>query len=427
MSSYKKINVLVFPCGSENANEIYQSLRYSIHVNIIGASSVEDHGRFRYPNYISNIPNINDDGFYDHFSDVIHSNNINVVFATHDTVAEKLSLLASRIGFFLVNGDSTATRIARKKSETYALFQDCHWVPHQYKILESVSKWPVIIKPDMGQGGLGIILADSFESARSACKNIVSPVIVEYLPGSELTVDCFTNHKGDLVWIGPRTRERVRAGITMRSQQVELGDEIKNIANTINKRMVLRGPWFFQLKGDRLGKWKLLEVSCRISGTMVFQRAKGINLPLMAIHDYMGRDIIALPNNDITLIDRYIATRAKVDREYKNIYIDLDDTLIINGYAVPKIINFIYQSILEGKRIYLITRHEFDINETLVKAKISPSIFNGVFHIKNGEKKSRYIQNNSIFIDNHFPERKDVYEKTGCLVLDVDSVELFIK
>ncbi|MCA5920333.1 ATP-grasp domain-containing protein [Pectobacterium brasiliense] len=427
MSSHKKINVLVFPCGSENANEIYQSLRYSVHVNIIGASSVEDHGRFRYQNYISDVPNINDSNFHNAFSDIIRENKIDVVFATHDTVAEKLSFLAKKIGFFLINGDVVATRIARRKSETYALFDDCSWVPDCYKSINDISVWPVIIKPDMGQGGQGVILVDNSDKANLALESVNSPIIVEYLPGSELTVDCFTNRNGEVVWIGPRTRERVRAGITMRSQQVELEEDIKSIANTINQRMLLRGPWFFQLKGDSLGKWKLLEVSCRISGTMVFQRARGINLPLMAIHDYMGRDVTALPNNMITLIDRSIATRAKIDREYENIYIDLDDTLIIDGSAVPKIISFIYQSILEHKNIYLITRHEFDIKETLAKARISPAIFDDVYHIKNNEKKSDYIKSNSIFIDNHFPERKDVYEKVGCLVLDVDAVELLLK
>ena len=39
-------NILVFPCGSEIALEIYRSLRYSTHFKLIGANSLDDHGKF---------------------------------------------------------------------------------------------------------------------------------------------------------------------------------------------------------------------------------------------------------------------------------------------------------------------------------------------------------------------------------------------
>lgn len=423
----KKINVLVFPCGAENANEIYQSLRYSLHVNLIGASSIEDHGRFIFPCYISGIPNIKDANFNNFFSRLIKEHHIDIVFATHDSVAEVLAPLADEMGYFMINGDCSATRIARKKSETYTLFNDCSWVPDVYKHPDDISKWPVIIKPDMGQGGQGVTLVKNSEEAKIGYANTVSPIIVEYLPGGELTVDCFTNRKGEIVWIGPRTRERVRAGITMRSQSIECTQDLEDIARTINSRMTLRGPWFFQLKADVTGKWKLLEISCRISGTMVFQRARGVNLPLMAIHDYMGRDVAALPNKDINLIDRCISTKAMINKDYKNVYIDLDDTLIIDGYVVPKIISFIYQSIADNKKVFLITRHEYDPSQTLEKARISPSLFDAIYHIKSHESKADYIEHDSIFVDNYFLERREVFEKTQCLVLDVDAVELLLR
>ena len=426
MNAFKKINVMVFPCGAENANEIFQSLRYSVHVNLIGASSVEDHGKFIFRNYVSSIPNIQEPGFDEAFADVIKTNEIDVIFATHDSVTEMLAPLTKKIGFFLVNGDCTATSIARRKSKTYDLFHDCSWVPDRYKDIKDITNWPVIIKPDMGQGGQGVTLVNNIDDAWWVYENTSNPVIVEYLPGHELTVDCFTNRNGKIIWIGPRTRERIRAGITMRSQSFELTEEIESIAHTINDRMNLRGPWFFQLKMDAVGNWKLLEISCRISGTMIFQRARGVNLPLMAIHDYMGRDVVPLPNKHITLIDRCISTKAKLDHDYKNVYVDLDDTLIINGRAVPKVISFIYQSISENKKIFLITRHEYNIYQTLESAHIARSIFNGIIHVKENESKADYIMKNSIFIDNFFRERKDVFDKTQCLVLDVDAVELLL-
>ncbi len=424
----KKLNVLVFPCGSENAGEIAQALRYSLHVGrLIGASSCEDHGRFHFADYIGDVPYIHAPEFEAYFLDLLATHHIDVIFATHDTVCEKLAEMEHLAGSYLVNGQRETTRIARRKSLTYGLFANATWSPTVYPAGELPDAWPVIVKPDCGQGGNGVALAHNDTQLTELSAAMDSPVVVEYLPGKELTVDCFTNRHGELVWVGPRTRERVRAGIAMRAQQVAPDEEITTIAGDINAALALRGPWFFQLKADKQGKWKLLEISCRVSGTMVFQRARGVNLPLMALHDFMGRDVATLPNNDITLIERRISTRARIDREYQHVYVDLDDTLIIDGYVVPAVVSFIYQSIAEGKKVYLITRHEYDVHQTLEKVRLSPGVFDGIYHVQDRESKANYIKPDSIFIDNYFIERKDVFEKTQCLVLDVDAVALLLR
>ena len=58
-----KKNILVFPCGSEVALEIYRSLEYSTYFNLIGGNSVDDHGKFVFKNYIGNIPFVTDKNF----------------------------------------------------------------------------------------------------------------------------------------------------------------------------------------------------------------------------------------------------------------------------------------------------------------------------------------------------------------------------
>ena len=44
----KKHHVLVFPAGSEIGLEIYNSLKYSHHVEVFGASGKSDHASFVY-------------------------------------------------------------------------------------------------------------------------------------------------------------------------------------------------------------------------------------------------------------------------------------------------------------------------------------------------------------------------------------------
>ena len=423
----KKIRVLVFPCGSENAIEINRALRHSVHADLFGASSVDDHGRFRFEQYIGGLPNINDKEFDNAFASLIARLKIDIVFATHDTVMEYLASRAQAMRFFLVNGDPVTTAIARRKSLTYQSFADCNWMPNVFNSVNDIKDWPAVIKPDLGQGGQGVTVVRDISEATLALSNILNPVIVEYLPGDELTVDCFTDRNRNLVWVGPRTRERIKAGIAMRSNLLDVDSEVNGIASEINRRLNFRGPWFFQLKRDRLDKYKLLEISCRIAGSMAAQRARGVNLPLMAVQDFLGRSLVTTPNLQVNLIDRNIATRANFVFKFDTVFVDLDDTLIIEGFAAPLVIAFLYQSIREGKRVKLITRHESDISSTLYKSRVALELFDEIIHLANGESKADYVTENSIFIDNHFPERLEVATKRGVPVLDVDTLEFFLR
>lgn len=424
----RKLNVLVFPCGSENASEIYDSLKYSLHVKTYGASSIDDFCSIHYQNYIGELPNIKDTNFDDVFYQILHKNNIDIIFATHDTVLQYLSKRYDKFKVYLVNGDRNTTTVTRKKSLTYNLFKKYPWCPKVYSEISSVSEWPVVIKPDMGQGAQGVIIVNNKEEAHYISKNTIEPVIVEYLPGEEITVDCFTDRNRNIKLISPRTRERVRAGIAMKSTCFESNNQINAIATKINNKLLFRGPWFFQLKKDFNGNWKLLEICSRMAGTMVAQRAVGINLALLTIHDYLEREIILLPQKSIKTIERRITTRAILDINFEKVYIDLDDTLIFNNQADPTAMAFIYQMKNKGKDIILITRHADNVEQTLKKVYIEKNIFHEIIHIEDKSPKSNYITSSkSIFIDNHFPERLEVHETLNIPVFDVDFLSFLIR
>jgi hypothetical protein len=419
------VNVLVFPCGSENASEIHQALMHSIHVNLFGASSVDDHGRFLFARYVGDLPRIDAPEFDAKFASLLAQWGIQLVFATHDSVQHYLSARVAAWNVALVNGDTNASRTSRQKSLTYGLFSDQPWTPTVYRSVEHVQHWPVVVKPDMGQGGQGVSLVQTAAQADAASAQLEAPLLVEYLPGEEITVDCFTDRNRRIVWVGPRTRERVRAGIAMRCRPMPLSAEVETIAHLINQRLTLRGPWFFQLKKDHRGAWKLLEISCRVAGAMVTQRARGVNLPLMAVLDFMRRDVMALPLSGVNLVERRITTLAQLDEDFDTVYVDFDETVIKDGKAIPSTLYFLYRMLDKGKRLVLITRHVGDPLHALVEARIDSKLFDEIIHLDNGEKKSAFIHGRAIFVDNHFPERLDVATTCGIPVFDVDALEFF--
>lgn len=420
----KRLNVLVFPCGAENGCEIAAALGHSLHVRLYGASSVDDHGRFAFANYVGGLPMLDDLAFDPCFAALVRELAVDLVFATHDTVQAYLAPRAEDLGFHLVNGNPETARVTRRKSLTHDRLGGEPWLPRRYAAPDAVDAWPVVVKPDLGQGGQGVIRADHRAAAEAAWQAMAEPVIFEYLPGEEITVDCFTDRQRRLIWVGPRTRERVRAGISMRSRHLPCSDEIRAIAATINQALVFRGPWFFQLKRDRGGAWRLLEVCARVAGTMVAQRACGVNLPLMAVQDYLGRDLVALPEPRLALVERRIHTLTALDYAYDTVYVDLDDTLVRDGRAVPHMVAFLYRMVGAGKRLVLLTRHTADVGETLAAARLSLALFDQIIVVLAGAAKSAYITPPAIFIDNHFPERLDVARNCGIPVFDVDAVEL---
>lgn len=419
------VNVLVFPCGSENASEIHQALMHSIHVNLFGASSVDDHGRFLFARYAGDLPRIDAQDFDAKFASLLAQWDIQLVFATHDSVQHYLSTRVAAWNVALVNGDTNASLTSRQKSLTYGLFSDQPWTPAVYRSVAHVERWPVVVKPDMGQGGQGVSIVHTAAQADAASAQLEAPLFVEYLPGEEITVDCFTDRNRRIVWVGPRTRERVRAGIAMRCRPVTLSAEIETIAGLINQRLTLRGPWFFQLKKAHDGAWKLLEISCRVAGAMVTQRARGVNLPLMAVLDFMRRDVMALPQSGVNLVERRINTLAQLDEDFDTVYVDFDETVIKDGKAIPSTLYFLYRMLDKGKRLVLITRHVGDPLHALGEARIDPKLFDEIIHLDNGEKKSAFIHGRAIFVDNHFPERLDVATTCGIPVFDVDALEFF--
>ena len=88
--------------------------------------------------------------------------------------------------------------------------------------------------------------------------------------------------------MGARSRDRIQMGIAFRSTRVPATDEIYQMAKILNGRLSFLGAWYFQVKEDKEGQYKLLEISCRQSGTMTLYRHLGINFPMLGVFELMG-------------------------------------------------------------------------------------------------------------------------------------------
>lgn len=423
---FKKINVLVFPAGSEIAFEIHNSLRYNLHIELFGASGKPDNARLIYDRdhyfeddyYITNID------FIAKFNQLLEKLSIDIVIPTHDSIVLFLAQNRIKIKSKVLTSNYATALIAREKKLTYDLFKNFDFCPKIYDPPFEKIPMPAFLKPNIGEGAKRTLICDNQDSIIFNLTKNPDLLVCEYLPGDELSVDCFTDRYGKLLFVGPRTRERVQMGISFHSSSTMLSKEIQNIADTINEKVKIRGAWFFQLKKDKFGKYKLLEFAVRQASTMGLYRQIGINFALLSIFDSMDLDVKIIRNQYNLELERSLYNRYKLELEYEFVYIDFDDTIIVNNTVNELALRYLYYCQRNNKKVILLTMHKSDIYESLDKYLIHKGLFFKIISLRENDNKVDYIiHKNSIFIDNYFFEREKISKELNIPVFDVDAIE----
>ena len=407
-----KKRVLIYPAGTEIGLEMARSLKDNKHFEVWGGSSGDDHSEVVFDKvvYIANV--------YDTEAAIEDLAEIDVdyIMPAHDEAIYLLARHRDSLKGEVVAPPFYLVEVCRLKSATYKTFPA--FSPKIYPIDDEKSihlNVPLFCKPDRGQGSRGAHKVETsfdIDQARSNTGNI----IMEYLPGPEYTVDCFTDRKGRLLFSHMRSRDRVKAGIAVRTVPVVMNEETRTIANLINKRVGMRGAWFFQLKQNSKGRMTLLEIAPRIAGSSGLWRAYGVNLTELMLWDFMGHDVKIQYNRDVGLVamDRSLECRyIKRDTPFQldRIYVDFDDTIMMaDGTYNDALVAFLVQANLKGANISILTRS----NENLFDLDIIGYLADQVLVCETGEPKSSAIQSgNCIFIDDSYAERYEVSTNRG--------------
>ncbi len=422
----KVYNILVFPGGTEIGLEIHKALSQCKDIRLFSAGlDVSNHAPFVYARHFL-IPSIHDEGWLEHLNRVLADNAIDYIFPAYDDILVALLQNQGAIRAKVVSSPLDTAVITRSKSMTYSRMAGFLPVPEVYSDAASVDLFPVFVKPDKGQGSYDTHVVRNKEELEQLLEGNKGRIITEYLPGAEYTVDCFSDRAAGLLFCCGRERVRTKSGISMNSKIADFQDVFSEYARIITSRLVFHGAWFFQVKKDRCGVLKLLEVAPRIAGTMALHRAQGVNLPLLSIYEQERVPVVLLRNNTGIEIDRALVNRYRQQIEYAVVYVDLDDTLILNDKVNVPLISFLYQCLNKGKRVVLITKHDKDLKKTLEKYRLN-NIFDEVIHLDRSDSKADHIDgHDAIFIDDSFSERKKVSEKLGIYTFDCSMLEVLL-
>lgn len=428
-----KKNILVFPCGSEIALEVYRAVHNSTHFNLIGANSIDDHGMFVFENYIGGLPFITDPNFLETFKQIIRDNKIDAVYPAMDAVIELLKSNEEFLGCKVISSPVETTKICLSKTKTYKVLEKAVKVPKTFSadsLMLGVEKaFPVFAKPDIGYGSRGAKKIASVEDLNAHLELFPSCILSEYLPGKEYTVDCFSTHDGKLLFAAARERIRIMNGISVNTKPVkESPEQFTEFAKRINQVIKFQGAWFFQVKQDANGELTLLEVASRFGGSSALFRAQGVNFALMSLFEAFDIPVSILRNNYDVVMDRALDNKYKLNLKFSEVFVDFDDCIYLDKQFVnDSLMAFLYRCVNKGIKVTMLSRHDDaklgKLDDLLDKLRIR-QVFDRIIHLDPSQKKIDFIDNtDSIFIDDSFAERKAVADKFNIPVFSLDMIE----
>lgn len=417
-------NVLVFPAGTEIGLEIHQALQHCKEVALHGAGQpISNHAPFVYRSY-HNLPTIHETGWLSALTELCKALAIDYIFPGYDDVLVSLSRHREKIPAVVLTTSKETCDLTRSKSQTYERLRAIVRVPQLYELNEK-KVFPVFVKPDRGQGSQDTYLVVDQANLEAVVGEIRDPIICEYLPGEEYTIDCFSDRDRGVIFCGARVRLRVRNGIAVHTRSVEL-DGVTEIAARIHDALEMRGAWFFQLKRAADAELVLLEVAARISGSMSAHRVRGVNFPLLTIFEHERLDLKLLTLPVQAELDRALGNRFRLNLVYDALYIDLDDTLLLRGQVNLDAMRLVYSCVNRRIPVILITRHCGDLNAVLELHRLS-GLFDEVIHLDGQQRKSEFItRDNAILLDDSFAERLEVQQRRGILTFDCSMLDALI-
>ncbi len=421
----RRLNVLVLPGGTEIGHEVAAALRFSKEVRLFSAGmDVSSHAPYIFSRHRI-LPHVKDPQWLPRLNAIVADWAIDYIYPGHDDVLTELARRRKDINTRSVISPLQTCVIARSKSATYDHLSAVVPVPRRFARPDLVDAFPVFVKPDASQGSQGAHLVLDSDRLHQIVSERPDSIMMEYLPGKEYTIDCFSDRDVGLLYCSGRQRVRTRAGISMNTKSVSC-EQFSTFASAISSCLSFHGAWFFQVREDANGTLKLLEVAPRIGGAMAYDRARGVNLPLLSLYE-QERVPVKIRANDFDLeLDRALVNRYSHNVGYHTVYVDLDDTLIIDDLVNTILMRFLFQCVNRGIRIVLLTRHDGDLKGKLERHRLA-GIFDQIIRVPPLTSKAAYVDcGEAVFIDDSFSEREAVRELCGIATFDCSMLEVLI-
>lgn len=197
-------------------------------------------------------------------------------------------------------------------------------LPGNEKALVDRVGFPLIVKPRVGSGSVGVTKVNTVEELKEALEHVKNPIIQEYV-GSE--DEEYT--AGIIVFDG-----KAKSSIAMKRElrhgntsiaRAEPYSEVNRYLERIVEKLGVHGPVNLQYRLGE-GKVKLFEINARFSGTTYFRTLSNVNEVEMCIRYLIQHEEISQPEIKPVQIIRY----------YEEMVIPEENNKTISIKSVPR-------------------------------------------------------------------------------------------
>lgn len=236
---------------------------------------------------------------------VIRMTKPDIIVPTFDEDLLFFESIRDQIDCFILLSPSNTIYVCNDKRKTAETFQDI--VANTFSLVEARKQrpYPLFIRPVIGRGSKIGFKVENDADLEYALKKIRQPLIQQWLPGPEVTVDTFADLQGKLLGISSRIRVQKRGGISTKARFIK-DEQIETACRIVHERLKIIGPANTQFMKDENGIWRLLEINPRYAGGLGLSFRAGFDsiTPLLTI-DPEQKTLRAekmIPNYGVTVV-----------------------------------------------------------------------------------------------------------------------------
>jgi carbamoyl-phosphate synthase large subunit len=287
-----KVNILITGCGGDIGQSVGKILNELDFVNNLYGCDISDKNaaKFIYTNFFIGLP-CNNENYINNLEQIVVDKKIDFIIP----IAEPELRFFSKKKIFkignatLITASPESLEIGFDKLSTANFLKKVHLpfpVTNSVQSIETVEKFPVILKSKTGSGSSNVVIVKDNESYLSVKKNNPDFIVQEYLEGEngEYTCGLFRSSHGS-IWTIILKRE-LMGGFTGYAEVIK-DKSIDTVLHQIAEKLQLTGSINVQLRLTSKGP-VVFEINPRFSSTVRFRHLLGFEDLKWSIMDKMG-------------------------------------------------------------------------------------------------------------------------------------------
>ncbi len=302
----RQISTVLIPGASAPAGiNTIKSLRISdFRGKVLSTDSNNLSAGFYLSDFYEVIPEAEADDYLEVLLNIIDKYSVEVLMPSSGYDIFPFSEYKSKLkkhGVFPIVSDRKILEICRDKISTFNHLNKEFNLPFTTLKPEEIDSFPIIAKPRYGKGSRDVIQVNDEKELQYVSSKYADMIYQEFLPGDEYTIDVMSDLEGTPIVSVPRVRLQTKSGISTKGKIILDKYLIKESMEIVRKLKII-GPSCIQMKKDKIGDFKLVEINPRLGGGTIFTTLAGANFPKMIIDMVEGKTLETPKISEVTVL-----------------------------------------------------------------------------------------------------------------------------